>query len=233
MNKKIKLLAPVLCGAILSSSLALTSVQAKTVQNKANSNVSVNSIITSQKYTCCGKISSEAFSALMKYFRNSSNYSVTDVRNILIQQGMNRSLASNVAYSIYDLQMQTKDFTIGLYRLSYGAEILQAEDGTYTLMVIDSSDEPVENYSFYGLLQSKDITLLRDFFHSDVDHGVNSLTQYLIEKNIVSDSTVANKLAWGLYLDFNEIDKFAALNENVLVLKSDDGNYYRIAPQAR
>ncbi|AWI04072.1 hypothetical protein [Clostridium drakei] len=238
MNKKIKLLTPVLCGAILSSSLALTSVQAKVVKNNSNSNISVNSIITNQKYTYCGKISYDAIEDLEDYFQsNPSNPSIMDIRNILIQNGINRSLANNISYSIYDLQMETKKtggFTIALGIIQYGAEILQAQDGTYTLMTIDGENEPIENYSFYGILEPKDIALVRDFVKSGNCTSVQILAKYMIEKNIVSDPTVADKFSWNLF-NFTPfaLDDLVNLNQNLLVLKSDDNNYYRIALQSK
>ncbi len=235
--KSKKLLSSLMALSIIAtSSLVLgINVQAKSVENTPKTDVTQRSIIApNQKYTYCGKMNHKAIQDLWKYFKNNSNnYSVMDIRNILIQNGMDRSLANNVSYSIYDLQMETKNFTLGISRVEYGVGILQAENGTYTLIQIDSESEPAQSYSFYGLLDPSDTALIRDHLKSPNYNGVKSTTQYLIDKNIVSDPVVAEKLAWGVYSLGNEIDGLVALNQNLLVLKSDDGKYYRIAHKSK
>lgn len=237
MNKKVKLLSSALCGAILASNLATISVQAKDAGTpKTNGDIHVRMIIPpKQQYTCVGKLSGTAITAVSRYFdSHATNASPTDVRNILIQNGVNRALAGNLAFSICDMQTETKYFSIALPIDKCDAEILQAPDGTYTLMQIESSNEPQQDYTFYGLLERKDLVLIRDFVKSGKSTSVNVLAQFLVDQNIVADSTVASKLAPNLfYYPPGALEMMVDMNQNFLVLQSNDGSYYRIALESK
>lgn len=242
MNKKIKLLVPTLCGVLLASNLYVLNVQAASVTNTPKTNVSYRSIMElNQKYKNVGIISYDTIDKLLQYFKNNTtNSSPLDVRNILIQSGMDRALANGVSYTIYELQMETKDFSILLSKPRYGAEILEAEDGTYTLMGLNSKNETLQSYSLYGVLQPKEIKLIKDFIKSGNASDSTKLGKFLISQNIISDSTIANRLALTLFDYKKEVfDKLESFDQNILILESDDANYYnrgsyfRIAFQSR
>ncbi|AZV56815.1 hypothetical protein [Clostridium sp. AWRP] len=104
MNKKLKILSSVICGLALSSGIALTSVQAAPAKINGNNGISIKAIIPSQKYSYYTTVSDDIKVKIEDYiYKNGDSSTADGIRNILINGGVNKTIANNLSFSLLDL----------------------------------------------------------------------------------------------------------------------------------
>lgn len=236
MNKKIKLLSSALCGVIVSSGLFLTNVQAATVDSHSSdkqNGISVKSIITNDTYTPYYTINHNTAQAMFQYLKNTTSPTTTGLRDVLVSNGIPRTIANNISNSLYSLGTECQRYTTPEVRDGNGLLVLQANtlQGSFNLTRINSTS-PSSNYSIYAVLTPDDVKVIREFIDSKSGNPVkvSELTQNLINNNVTTDLTAATNISTAAvaidYAGWDDLD----IGKNLLVLKADSpSNYYTIA----
>ncbi len=205
MNKKIKFLAPVLCGALLSSSLALTNVHAAPVNKNVKLNISMRSILPNQKLSTYCTINASAARELDKYVeKNKIDNTVTSdgIRNVLIKNGVNRQIANTVSYTLYSLaaKKETVYSFSELYQFEYGLSFLTTGDGRYSIISnsFNVDDIKSQTYSIYAFLNYEDLADIKSSMDSLICGNRNYaevLAEDFIKNNIFQEYDVAFNVA--------------------------------------
>ncbi|NMM65889.1 hypothetical protein HBE96_25255 [Clostridium sp. P21] len=233
MKKNVKILSSVICGLVLSSSLALTNVQAKSVDNITASKTSTKSIILNQKFNYYTSLNGAMLIGLSQYFVATNNCPTVDgIRDTLVKNGLSRSIANNISFSLYSLATEYKEKAFPEDNF-YSAAILQAGDGMFNMIIADTGD--TRSYSLYGILTYDDAVKIRNHVRTKPssaqypDYTVNFLLSTGIINN-KEDAELLSRCIWDLD---NRWEYFPGQNKNLLLLKSDDGKCIKIARSAR
>ncbi len=248
MNKKIKLLTPILCGALLSSSLVFTNVQASTpAKNDVKQETNIKSIIpVNQKYSFYCQLPSKALSQIERYVSNNEKPTADGIRNILIQNGISRIAANNISFSLLDLSVKSHGgsssydvFPESAFRGDIGRDDLILSDGNGRFSLAEGVPA-TGNYSIYGILSNKDLsTLYRNMKNDPFTDGniYDYAERMIIKSDITDDKVMAKKIARLFYNFVVNTDYFfpqcIGLNENFLIMVSDDNEKVIITREAR
>lgn len=195
MNKKIKLLTPILCGALLSSSLALTSVQAADVKNGATNKVAStqNYGETYTDFNYYATISEYNLKRILNYFNASrSNQTESAVHDFLVDNNItSNSVANIISYEFRDYLShgiaEAQDYGNGI-------TFLKVPNINLIRITIVPNDQYNYDYRLYTKILSLDAYKVSDYISDNPNLTTSQLTNYLINNNIVS-STYASKVA--------------------------------------
>lgn len=221
MNKKIKLLTPVLCGVLLSSSLVLTRVEAK--QCNTDTNIQFKNDIFasavnenySRFYTYC-TISHEDIIKILNYYKNPAGQ---ELSTFLVNNGIvDISHANIIGHALYEFQNKSLKYA----DRGNGVKFLKPYDcGNLVRMTIAPNNTYATNYTQYCRISNANSWKILYYMNENKNFSVYQLANYLGEIGVTSDETVANRVASLIIQEGTE--KFdGALNAGVYVLKSDD-----------
>ena len=239
MNKKFKVLSSVICGLVLSSGIALTSVQAAPVQNNISGILTPNAIIPGQKYSCYAKINTDTHKQIEKYINKNGQSSTADgIRNILLSNGISKNIANNISFSLFELANKVYTDERAFPEIeNWEIEVLTDGNGKYCLMSDRGSTQTV--FSIYAILNHQDIVELEKVYDELINAGggiyiPDYFANAMISKGIIDDPTIAKNVgeAIGEYIQYNW-SGLAVINENLLILKSADGTTFLSTREAR
>ncbi|NOH14892.1 hypothetical protein [Clostridium cochlearium] len=231
MSKKIKILSALACGVLLSSSLSFTNVQAAEVKINSQNKIMRRAIINKDVYSPYCILKGDAREILTKYFKNADSPSVTGVRDLLVRENLaSRTVANNIAYSLYSLGTQCKNKPF-VEVFSSEISVLQPgkQEGAFTVGTYNK-EYPMETFSVYAVLTADEFKCIADIYEKKdgfVDR--DELAQYLINNNITSDFNVANNIVAALYTCYGDEIGELDLGENILVMQSNDTGLYYLA----
>lgn len=237
MNKKIKVLSSVICGLALSSSLALTNVQAAPAKISHNNGISIKSIIANDTYSKYCTLSNQACNDIYHYIKdNNGSATANGLRNLLVQKGyLSRTQANTVALSLFSLATETTKGGFPETGIN-GVSILQPNKQQGAFNVVGyHSDQQINGYYVYAVLNSSDTKTIKSYVDLNGVVSDEKLADFLINNGITSDYTSAIYIARAIEsVDYKDFDDLADTGKNILVLADNNNHpYYHLAREAR
>ncbi len=229
----------------------------KIVKNNLKSQVNVRSIIPiNQKFSVYCELPVGVSSQVKDYIRNCARKNITPtsdgIRNVLTQNGVSKGVANNISFTLLDLALKTVTKDVDeVYPEDWFANIFDVQYGnSKTIILSNGNDEfclasvksPAKNYSIYGILTIKDMENLvenmKKYPHDkNSDYTQDYLQQIVLKSNLTQDKDMARKIGSNFYFvgqyQDTVISDLKKINENLLVLISDDNKTVIITRQPR